>query len=232
MGVNDYICRHCDATFRRRPAWGRPDPQYCSTACFRAARFAVVARNCGHCGAEFRVGSYRAKEPDRGKFCSPSCYWKAKVGTGRPLAERFWERVEKSDGCWLWTGSKNRKGYGVIGEGGEGRDLIAPRVIWEWTNGPIPPGMMVCHHCDVPACVNPDHLFLGTPADNMLDKVAKGRQRKGETVPGAKLTEAGVREIRRRRTAGEPQKAIAADYGVSQSVVSNIMSRRTWKHII
>lgn len=94
----------------------------------------------------------------------------------RPLAEKFWEKVRKTDGCWEWIGATVAR-YGVLYVG-EGDRLVAKkahRLSWEMQNGPIPPGMLMCHTCDNPPCVNPAHLFLGTIADNNLDREAKGR---------------------------------------------------------
>jgi hypothetical protein len=87
--------------------------------------------------------------------------------------DRFWSRVDKTDGCWLWTGWTSRFGYGRIKR--DNRECLTHRVSWELTNGPIPDGMCVLHRCDVPACVRPDHLFLGTKTDNAADRTAKGR---------------------------------------------------------
>lgn len=92
----------------------------------------------------------------------------------RTLEERFWEKVDKTGDCWEWTGFKNRQGYGqfqVSTKNGQ----PAHRVSFELANGKIPDGMHVCHKCDNPPCVRPDHLFLGTPSDNMKDMVKKGR---------------------------------------------------------
>jgi len=103
--------------------------------------------------------------------------------------------------------------------------------------GPIPTGYLVCHHCDNPSCVRPSHLFVGTPADNTADMVAKGRARgashKGEAHPGRRLTDELVREIRDRYAAGGvTQKALAEDYGVVKSTVGMIVRGETWKHLL
>ena len=90
----------------------------------------------------------------------------------RSLAERFWPRVRKGDGCWEWQGHRSSHGYGKIGCGG--KDIGTHRVAWELAHGPIPAGMHVCHRCDNPPCVRPDHLFLGTHSDNMRDLAEKG----------------------------------------------------------
>lgn len=95
----------------------------------------------------------------------------------RPVADRFWEKVDKSGDCWLWTAATAFWGYGVFQLGrGPGEGIVrAHRWSWEQAHGPIPDGLFVCHHCDTPACVRPSHLFLGTNADNLGDMGRKGR---------------------------------------------------------
>lgn len=98
-----------------------------------------------------------------------------------PLAERFWSKVAKSDGCWQWTATLSTSGYGKIGVGPHGAGVLhAHRVSWELHFGPIPDGLWVLHHCDNRPCVRPDHLFLGTVIDNMQDAVGKGRIPSGD----------------------------------------------------
>jgi hypothetical protein len=105
--------------------------------------------------------------------------------------ERFWSKVQKTDGCWIWTASKRHKGYGAFcysknGVVVQGR---AHRFMWEMVYGDIPAGMFVLHRCDNPACVNPDHLWLGTNQDNVDDMMRKGRHVSGGTY--CKRTDSG-----------------------------------------
>lgn len=125
-----------------------------------------------------------------------------------------------------------KKGHGQIGRGrrGEG-NTYAHIVAWEIVNGPVPEGMYVCHACDNPPCVNPRHLFLGTPADNMRDKVQKGRNLMGENAPWAKLTEGDVKLIRHLAKEGTPQREIGLRFGVSRSLVGMIVQGKRWPHV-
>lgn len=93
----------------------------------------------------------------------------------RSLETRFWAKVDKTDGCWLWTGSRDHKGYGRLNV--DRKPVAAHRLLILLTTGEMPAaGQVVCHHCDTPACVRPDHLFVGTQSDNIRDMYAKGRR--------------------------------------------------------
>ena len=143
---------------------------------------------------------------------------------------RFWRRVMKTRGCWLWHGA-TAKGYGQLSAGERHQLVTAHRVAWTAAHGRIPDGLCVLHRCDVRSCANPDHLFLGTVTDNRDDAVAKGRQAKGERNGRAKLTAESVRAI---RTAVEHNTlvSVAERFGVSVRAVRFIMLRETWAHIV
>lgn len=149
--------------------------------------------------------------------------------TPKPIYERLMEKVaeDPSTGCWLWFGSVGAMGHGQIRSGGgtraDRRILMTHRVAWEYWRGPIPAGIVVCHQCDTPQCVNPDHLFLGTKADNSRDMVAKGRSKRGLDLPHAKFSDETVAAIR--AEVGLTQAEIAAKYRASQPYVSQLRGR-------
>lgn len=146
--------------------------------------------------------------------------------------ERFWAKVNRVDGqgCWLWTARLDGDGYGSFSR--RGSPWKAHRVSWAFANGPIPKGMHVLHHCDVRHCVRPDHLFLGTNADNIADMLAKGRQRRGMRHGSAKLNEGQVLEIRWQYAAGGiSQRALARRFGISRITLRHILNGDTWKHL-
>ena len=138
---------------------------------------------CLECGKDLYRPPRSGRRPLT-MYCSISCRNRGnnrrRKSTAKPIANRFWPKVQKSDGCWLWTGAIKSNGYGHIGSEGPGGYLkvrTTHRVSWELHFGPIPAGLLVLHRCDVRNCVRPDHLFLGTHTDNMLDCIAKGRDR-------------------------------------------------------
>jgi len=148
------------------------------------------------------------------------------------LEERFWEKVQRSDGCWLWAGAHNQWGYGRIVDVLGARKLVsAHRVSWEIHRGKIPVGLHVLHRCDNPPCVNPDHLFIGTARDNKADEVRKKRHNFGSRNGMAVLTDTLVSELRRRCAAGEQQLKLAREYGLSPSGLNAVILGRSWRHL-
>lgn len=150
------------------------------------------------------------------------------------LAERFWAKVDVRgpDECWPWTAAKHQHGYGAIITGsrrnGTKRAKRAHRISYELHKGPIPVGLHVCHACDNPMCVNPAHLWAGTPGDNARDRDAKDRVQHGERHYASKLTEDDVSEIM--SFGGTmPQREIAEMFGVHPSNISMILSGKRWK---
>lgn len=140
----------------------------------------------------------------------------------------FWEKVAVTDAndCHLFTAYIHKGGYGVFSV--KGRLVQAHRYAWELAHGPIPYGMHVLHRCDVRNCVNWRHLFLGTDADNSADKVAKGRQSRGERSGSAKLSDSVFREI---RTSIGSLRYIGALYGISHTNVRHIRAGKIWAHV-
>lgn len=146
-----------------------------------------------------------------------------------PAETRFWNMLQKTDGCWPWTGSRNKKGYGNLMVD-RPRTMLAHRFSWTIHNGEIPAGMRVLHRCDNPPCVNPAHLFLGTEADNAADRKAKGRNGdiRGEKHHAARLTnEIVLRIIADTR----PHAAVAREYGVRPQTIYSIRLGKSWRHV-
>ena len=148
--------------------------------------------------------------------------------------ERFWSKVDRDGpgGCWLWAAAQCPWGYGRFWL--NGRTRKAHRVSYVLAFGDIPAGLQVLHRCDIPLCVNPEHLALGTNADNHADKIRKGRQRGpvGESNRGAKLTSARVAEIREAYArGGVTQLALASRFGMSQQSVSCIINNKRWRAV-
>jgi hypothetical protein len=141
------------------------------------------------------------------------------------LRDRFFSRFVKLDnGCWQWRSHTDKDGYGVLP--GTRKNIRAHRLSYEIHTGSIPDEMLVCHHCDNPGCVNPDHLFVGTQKDNALDALNKGRHYIGEKNGRAKLTKENVNEI---LTSSMNGRQLAARFGVSKSTINNVRRGATWK---
>lgn len=168
----------------------------------------VITGNTSHCGASIH------------RYKSESAFWE-KVNIGA------------TDECWEWQGVRDEKSYGYAHF--KGKRQGAHRLSWFLTNGPIPDGLLVCHKCDNPPCVNPDHLFIGTMKDNMEDCANKGRIGKhqrpfGEDNGWATLTNEDVIEIRRLGAEGKLlQREIGELFGTTQVNISRILLGKSWK---
>lgn len=145
--------------------------------------------------------------------------------------DRFWSKVNKiPDGCWIWTGTYDRKGYGQIKI--NHKTVKAHRWSWEFINGPVPYGKMILHSCvGQRNCVNPDHLRPGTNQENVNDKMDQGRQAKGESNGSSKLTETKVLEIREKYVTGFSWQKLSDMFNVSKKQIKNIVHRKNWKNI-
>ena len=219
------ICLVCQKPFLVKPfhhAKGRG--LYCSKPCHYAAHRVELV--CTKCGKGFVRLAHQVKPQP---FCSRAC---SNSFRGRPLAERFWEKVIK-DGpviraelgqCWEWDGSKLPQGYGQLGKVRPAQGYtLAHRVSWELHFGPIPESLKVLHRCDYPPCTRPEHLFVGTQSLNMQDAIQKGRN------AAMKLTPEQVREIRQAlQPPSQTVRGIADLYHVSIQAIYDIRSGRRW----
>jgi hypothetical protein len=218
----------------------------------------TIPRVCAQCGEPFFA---RAADVKAGgaNFCSLSCSVKFTRAKQWNDPSRFWSQVDKSDGCWLWTGSRFESGYGRVNW--KAQTYRSHRFAWELATGNPPGDLLILHTCDNPLCVRNDdegvyyangafhlrrgHLWLGANDDNMADMVAKGRAKggnritdpthvpRGERHSHAKLTDALVREIRAVYDAGETnQTVLGKRFGVSHENIYRIVRRRSWKHVV
>ncbi len=184
---------------------------------------------CEWCGHMFAPDPHELRR-GRGKCCSLKCA--ASKPRRLSLMDRFLKKVNKTETCWLWIGGKSSYGYAKLWNGK--KPELASRISWRLFKSDIPDGMCICHRCDNPACVNPDHLFLGTKSDNNVDRAQKGRNRdqRGEKNEIAKLTAEQVLEIRQRHAAGGvTQRRLASEYGVCFQAIHDIIRRRNWQHV-
>lgn len=138
--------------------------------------------------------------------------------------------IDSSTGCWNWNMARTKAGYGLYWCKDRRKLIYAHRLSYERKLGAIRE-LCVCHRCDNRACVNPDHLFLGTHQDNSRDMQSKHRGTVGTKQHFAKLSDARVLEIRRRAAEGQPQALIARDLGVKQPTVSDVVRGKSWRHV-
>lgn len=150
------------------------------------------------------------------------------------MESKFWSNVDRSGSCWLWLGKKNSGGYGAFYW--KGKRHTAHRVSWEIAAaGPVPKSMFICHHCDTRDCVRPDHLYAGTPHQNNMDCLARGRNgwktHPGENNGRARLTGSDVAQIRYRANTGEHHTVLAREFNVHPTTIFQAVHRLTWKHL-
>lgn len=147
-----------------------------------------------------------------------------------PTGDRFWRRIEvSSSGCWVWSGQRDRKGYGRFFFNRSRWRLH--RLTWTWVNGPIPRELQVCHKCDTPSCCNPDHLFLGTALTNNQDKVQKGRSCYGDKNHFAKINRSDALSLLDKFNQGRSRRSLAEEYGISYSHAVQIINGRRWRRL-
>lgn len=190
----------------------------------------IERRECAQCSRMFpRNRNLSNAQWESRLYCSRPCFFKAQ--NGRPFLSRLFAtiQIDPVTRCWIWTGSRDTGGYGLVNQDPTNRNKKVHRVVYETAIGEIPEGHHVLHRCDVPACCNPFHLFTGTRQDNVDDRELKGRNNPRPAVAACtRLTEAEVLQI---REDPRTQDEIARSFGIAQTTVSAIKTRRNWSHV-
>jgi hypothetical protein len=236
-------CVICGKEFKFN-RYDRQNARFCSLKCKGVGLKKPLAyAECKQCHIKFEVANHRLKSA---RFCNHKCYSLFIDGIEKPsfwetasfeekinrLKKSFEKYVIKKEGCWDWKGCPS-KPYGSLQYGGKYKAISAHRASWIAHNKKeIPTGMFVCHSCDNRRCTNPDHLFLGTAQDNVIDMINKGRNNppKGEASHQSKLSEKQVREIII-LLKSNTMTSISEDYGVDIVTIHDIKHKKTWKHL-
>lgn len=227
-------CKKCGIEFKprgnKRALSG--ETKYCSRECSYNDKAPDIIINCLNCKKDFVAPHKNKARNGQRLFCSRFCHGEHER-LSNPIEKRFWEKVDVKgpDECWIFNGARNEFGYGQIWNGK--RMFIAHRFAYIDKIGPIPDNLMLLHSCDVPYCVNPNHLTPGTHLQNMQDMAKKGRASKlqGEKHPKAKFTEAQILLFRQEFANGMKKADIGKKYNIDRHIIGNIIDRLTWKHI-
>lgn len=196
------------------------------------------------------LGLHPRRRPYQSRFARPGIQGRSEEGAGWIMrgdseargrtidasevhAALFWSKVDvgRYESCWTWRELTTATGYGRFFISGPNFSAKAPRVAWAITHGTCPGHLCVCHKCDNPACVNPEHLFLGDRKDNLSDAAVKGRVARGGRHGGSKVNETQVAEMRKLHASGVSSSALAITFGITHSNVRCIVTGKTWKHV-
>ena len=243
MVVSKGNCIKCGKEFKKYKKPGEAPAKFCSNAC-RVVKEHHGKTICETCGIEFNWYRRDGRKP---RICSHKCRsgivktWMSPHGFSwknisqeqmeKQLRICFDERVEKTEDCWIWTGSKISRGYGSFHSDGTNKRISAHRLSWTIHNGKIPEGLVVRHKCNNPICVNPDHLELGTLKDNSADRIAAGNSGVGSKNNLASLNEEKVKEIKSLLKIGLSGAEIGRRFDVTRTCINAIKKARTWKHV-
>ena len=223
-------CAVCHTVFHPRPSRVRiGEGVVCSVQCRAAFQTRKVDRQCEYCRQQFRV-SPSATLRGRARYCSMKCSRLA--SRVNPTMDYLKSRCEMVGECWEWRGVRGDRGYGQLGDRSR-HTQATHRLAYELHHVVrLKKHDVVRHTCDNPSCCNPDHLLLGSSADNSQDMVSRGRSLAGSKHPHAKLTEEGILAIRKARRDGATLTALATEFGVNKSRIYAIVHGKSWRHVM